>query len=382
LILVLSALRTLRELDEQREVYLRSRTASIAARLETIPPQTDMARELEAMKDDEAGLVEVAILERDSPESAGLEDLWEGRALFRTTTAPAGGVEVMRSWVPFHMRDGLRVARIDVARDSADFLLVHGRHNVMVATLGGLVLVGLALVAFWTLRRAAALEQKQLEMEHLARIGQMSAVLAHEIRNPLGTIKGFAQLIAEKLQGGDRALVEPVIAESTRLEQLVNDLLLYGRPPKPEIRQTDSAAIRDLLEAHAGRFVEGKGVRLSFDVPGVTFETDPNLLQQVLLNLMRNAVEAAEGTPGAEVRISLEAAESGSISWQVADNGPGLPAELRGRLYEPFATTKSSGSGLGLAISKKLAEALSGRLVVSDGPGGGTVARVVLPAGD
>lgn len=377
LVLVLSARRTLSELEQQREVYLRSRAAAIAAILETLPPGANIEEALEALKDREPGLVEIAVLDRQSPESAGLESLWNGQELFRTTRAESDGIDVMRSWVPFHMAGGLRIARIDVASASADFLLVHGRHNVIVATAGGLVLVCLSLLTFWTIRRASRLEQKQLEMEHLARIGQMAAVLAHEIRNPLGTIKGFAQLLAERLGGDDRALVEPLISESSRLEALVHGLLLYGRPPQPEPRSTDSAAIRDILELHAARLAEGRNVRVVFDVPSVTFRTDPNLLQQVLLNLVRNAVEAVEGRPGAEVAVRLETA-GGRLAWVVSDNGPGLPGEIRERLFEPFATTRSSGTGLGLAISRRLTEALSGSLSLSSG-GGGTEARVTLP---
>lgn len=379
LVLVLSARRTLGELETQREVYLRSRVASIAALLETTPPDANLEETLDSLRDREPGLVEIAVLERDSPESAGLESLWNGQELFRTARARVDGIEVMRSWVPFHMSGGLRVARIDVALSSADFLLVHGRHNVIVATVGGLVLVFLSLIAFWTMRRAAVLEQKQLEMEHLARIGQMAAVLAHEIRNPLGTIKGFAQLLGERLENGDRALVEPLLSETSRLEALVHDLLLYGRPPQPELRTADSAAIREILELHAAQLASGRNVRVVFDVPPVTFRTDPNLLQQVLLNLVRNAVEAVEGRPGAEVAVRLETGGS-KLAWVVADNGPGLPDEIKDRLFEPFATTKSSGTGLGLAISKRLTEALSGSLSFNSGSGGAE-ARVILPAG-
>ncbi|GIU78842.1 MAG: sensor histidine kinase [Bryobacteraceae bacterium] len=379
LVLVLSARRTLRELETQREVYLRSRAAAIAAMLETMPPGAGIEAFVEDLKDREPGLVEIVVIDRESPDSAELADLWNGRELFRTARIQAGGMDVMRSWVPFHMAGGLRIARIDVAGSAADFLLVHGRHNVLIATVGGLVLVCLSLLTFWIMRRAAGLEQKQLEMEHLARIGQMAAVLAHEIRNPLGTIKGFAQLLAERLEGADRALAEPMISECARLEGLVHGLLLYGRPPQPELRATSSGAIREILEMHAAQLTRGGGVRIVFDVPPVTFRTDPNLLQQVLLNLVRNAVEAVEGRPGAEVSVRLETGRR-SLAWVVSDNGPGLPREIRDRLFEPFATTKSSGTGLGLAISKRLAEALSGSLAIS-GDSRGTEARVTLPAG-
>jgi two-component system sensor histidine kinase HydH len=355
--LVYTAVRTIGELERQREVYLRGRVAAVAARLETAP--------VEAVLAGETDVLDIAVIERGTEEGRRLAPIWEGRELFRTER----GEDVFRAYVPFHSEDGLRVARIDIAERAADFLVVHARRNVLAAIVVSLAVAGLALALAWSARRAARLEQRQLELEHLAHIGKMSAALAHEIRNPLGTIKGFAQLLGER--GRDSALVEPILSETTRLEHLVRDLLLYGRPPSPSRRAVAWSDIAGRLRAHAESM--GSAVLFSAESPDVTFVTDPNLLEQALLNLVRNGIEAAES----EVKVRV--ARNGGVSILVEDDGPGFESEARDRMYEPFFTTKASGTGLGLAITRSLVGALGGHLEVGPRPGGGTVARVELP---
>ncbi len=377
--LVYTAVRTLRQLEEQKEVYLRSRVAAVAARLETLPPGAD----LEEVFEDEPGLMDAAFVERDSAEGRRLAPLWEGRELFRTEAAAYGSEPVFRAYVPLHAGGALRLARIDIARRSADFLVVHARRNVIIAIASALIVAGLALLAAWSARRASRAEQRQLELEHLAHIGTMAASLAHEIRNPLGTIKGFAQLIGERTDSAGRGLVEPILSETARLENLVRDLLAYGKPPQPVPRPVEWPAVAETIRAHAE--AAGRPVKFSADGPAVTFRTDPNLLEQALLNLVRNALEAAE----TEVRLTLTQ-DGRANTILVEDDGPGLTEEARRRLFEPFFTTKASGTGLGLAITRKLVESLGGRLEVGpraqplpDGRGSvagkGTAARIELP---
>jgi len=308
-----------------------------------------------------------------------LADLWSGRELFRTEMLTSRGTRVFRAYVPFHSAAGLRIARIDVDAAAADFLMTHARHNVIAASAGGLVLVLLAIYAVWASRRAARLEVRQLEMEHLAHMGKMAAVLAHEIRNPLGTIKGFAQLAGERPDPALRALVDPIVEEARRLENLVNDLLLYGRPPVPEIR---AAAWRETLaplEADARHAIGDRGIRFSAAASELVWDTDPRLLRQALLNLVRNALEAAAEGEGGEVRLEVHAGADGGLELAVIDNGQGIPDAVRDRLAEPFFTTKASGTGLGLAITRKLAESLGGKLTLEGAEPHGTRAVLSFP---
>lgn len=370
--LVYSAVRTYRALEEQKAVYLRSRIAGLAARLETLPAGLSAAQVLESVAE-EPGLLDLAVLEaRVGAGPDPLADLWEGRELFRTESLEMSGEPVFRAYVPFHSETGLRVARIDMAERSADFLVEHARHHLWYVGLGGLVIVALSLFTAWSVRRA-------MDAEHLAHIGKMSAVLAHEIRNPLGTIKGFAQLLEERVPKGEMELVAPILSETTRLEGLVNDLLLYGRPAQPSWQTIDSGSLAEGLRGYAQQAAAGSEVRFEEQIPVVTFETDPNLLKQALLNLIRNAIEAVREQPGGTVRLELRPDESW-ILWCVTDNGPGLSEEARRRLFEPFYTSKSFGTGLGLSITRKLAEVLGGEFMIGNRPEGGVLAEIRLRA--
>jgi two-component system sensor histidine kinase HydH len=380
-VLLVSSLRTFNELKIQKTVYLRNRVAAVAGRLETLPETTSGDALYGVLSEDEPSLISVELLSREQTASSGpsLEPLWDGRELFRTETLETGGFEIFRAWVPFHSSAGLRLARIDLDAGAADFLITHSRHNVIVSSLGGLVLVALSLYAIWATRRAARMEVRQLELEHLAQLGEMSAVLAHESRNPLGTIKGFAQLIGEQEGAGTRGLIDPILSETQRLESLVSDLLLYGRPPSPAIRWTRWEEVLSPLKAHAERLAQKSGVHFLADEPAVQWRTDPQLLLQALLNLLRNAFEAAGGRDGAEVRLEVHLPPSGGLAVAVVDNGPGIPPEVKAKLFKPFFTTKTFGTGLGLSITRALARSLGGELTLGDAPPQGTTAELRFP---
>jgi two-component system sensor histidine kinase HydH len=266
------------------------------------------------------------------------------------------------------------IAQIDLDSGAAEFLLSHARHHVLVAFISALALVTLSIYAVWVDRKNHLLEQQQLRLRHLAHLGEMSAGLAHEIRNPLGTIKGFAQLLAEPAHA-KRDLIDPIISETLRLEALVNDLLHFGRPPQPVIRQVEWQAIEDWLCVHSG----ARPGRIIRSGEQLTLRTDPNLLEQALLNLLRNALEATENS----VEMRLKREENGKkLLVSILDDGPGLPRETRKHLFEPFYTTKALGTGLGLSISKKLVQSLGGEIELRDRQPNGTEAVVLLPAGD
>ncbi len=376
-VLIVHALFTSRELGEMKGVYLRSRAAAVAGRLETLPVDITEDARLDTLSQEEPAIVGVRIFERQdtAPENASLAPLWAGQVLFRTTDASLNGERVFRAYVPFHSAAGLRIARIDLAASGADFLLTHARHNLTLAIFVAVVLWTLALYVLWASRRMAALERKQLELANLAQIGRLSAVLAHEIRNPLGTIKGFVQLAAERVDAGARGLLEPVVQEIVRLERLVNDLLTFGRPRQPVSQTIRWQPLAQEAVAAAGP--AGGRVAVVRGAGDWSLQTDPDLLKQVLVNLIRNAAEAAAGLDGAEVGVTAAVRREG-FAISIADNGPGLPPEVKTKLFEPFVTTKASGTGLGLSIAKRLAEALGGTLELRDNDPRGTVAELVF----
>jgi two-component system, NtrC family, sensor histidine kinase HydH len=368
-VLLVQSARTFQALEQDRAVYLRSRLGALAERLEAAPD----------ILPDEPGLLGFALLDRSSDPSP-LDAVWEGQELFRTENVTVQGEAAVRAWIPVHAGEGqLRLARLDLASSAADFLAAEARSNLKIAAWAALALLGLAGYTVFTLRRTARLQAAHAKLEHFAQLGRLSAVLAHEIRNPLGTIKGFAQLLDEKAPPDDRALLAPILSETTRLEALVNDLLLYGRPPHVQPRAIRWAEVEAGLRQHMDRLLAGSAVHFQAQSPDLELHTDAALLQQALLNLLRNAAEALDGS--GEVRLQAET-DGGDVRITVADDGPGLTAEARGSLFQPFFTTKVSGTGLGLAITRKLILSLGGTLSLDSPARGGTLATIVLPRRD
>jgi two-component system sensor histidine kinase HydH len=379
-VLLVSSVRTFEEIDTQRAIYLRHRVSLLAAQLEYLPAPASADAAWEALGDGEPYLTGLEIIARGSAADAPeLAPLWLGHELFRTELLDATRPAVYRAYIPFHSGGEPRIARIDLNPAAADFLTVHARHNVILSSIGGVVMIALAVVAMWAIRRASESRLRQMEMEHLAHIGKMSAVLAHEIRNPLGTIKGFVQLAGEAADARTRGLLSPALAETERLETLVNGLLAYGGTPRPNPRTVPWNLIATRIAAQAMHTIGSRPITLCVREEGPAIDTDPDVLGQALLNLLRNAVEAIGAeTPGEiEIRAVHQALR---VVITVADNGPGIAPEARARLFEPFFTTKAFGSGLGLATTRKLIAALGGEFELRDRARGGTEAVIQLPA--
>lgn len=249
------------------------------------------------------------------------------------------------------------------------------RQSLFVALAAVIALV-FATVVLWRLTRRA--EQLLIGAERdrrLVTLGEMSAVLAHEIRNPLAALKGHAQLLQERLPGGspEHEKAERVVREARRLEELTEDLLRFVRAPQVEPAPCDPAA----LLADAARSVDATRVRLHTARAPRVWRLDAARVQQVLVNLLRNAVEASPSDAPAEA--SVEGGEGGLV-FTVRDHGPGLPAGDPSRLFEPFYTTRVHGTGLGLAVARRIVELHGGAITARTHPDGGGEFRVVLPA--
>ncbi len=361
-VLLFTSLRTLEELDLQKEVYLRERAAEIAGALETHAAEPDPALPL---LEAEPNLRDLVIIDRDSAlgREPLLQPIWQGQQLYHTAMIESGGKRIYRAYVPFHGPQGLRIAQIDLDGNAADFLLVHAQHNVFVSVLGGMVLIGLSLYAVWLARRSSALERRQAVLEHLARVGRLAATLAHEIHNPLGTIKGFTQLAVERADSQTAELLDPVLRETRRLERLVSDLLTYGRPPEPTKRVVFWPEMADEIEQHVRTLAGECQIRILIERNPVSFTTDPDFLRQILLNALRNALDAVKEQSAPEIGIGVLVSK-GKLAITLCDNGPGIAPELMGKVFEPFFSTKAFGTGLGLAISEQLAQLLDGNLEV------------------
>jgi two-component system sensor histidine kinase HydH len=257
--------------------------------------------------------------------------------------------------------------------------LVGEIHRSAQATLvaGALGAAGLLLLGFLALRLIRRNEEslQRLEKERrLASLGTMSAVVAHELRNPLAALKGHAQLLVEALepQPRERAHAQRVVDGAWRLERLSTSLLELARTGELARRRSSPAAI----VAAAVEALDGSRIRIDASRAPEAWSLDPDRFQHVVANLVDNALQAA---PGQAVDL-LVAAEGGRLVVEVRDRGPGIPGDDRDRIFEPFVTTRAKGVGLGLAVARQVVALHGGTLTVSDAPGGGALFRVEVPA--
>lgn len=221
-----------------------------------------------------------------------------------------------------------------------------------------------------------SLRERVAQSEALAQLGQMASVVAHEIRNPLGSIV----LAARQLGGGelpedDRRLVLKILRdESQRLSETLTNFLTYARPRDLKAARSDLNA----LAADVVRIMDAGGARFEtrLDPELAPFRFDPEQVRQVVWNIALNAVQAADGR--GTVRLST-GRRGGMAFLTVADQGPGIDPAALEDLFQPFKTTKSHGTGLGLAIADRIVRAHGGRIEAENPPGGGAAFTVFLP---
>ncbi len=265
---------------------------------------------------------------------------------------------------------------IEVEPVEADALRDAATRTVLIGGLAALGLLGVAVVLLRRELHRQADESARERERRLASLGEMSAVLAHEIKNPLASLKGNAQLLAAMLPAGDdaptlkaRAKAQRVVDEALRLEQLTVDLLAFVRTGALARTPVDPGA---LVREVAASVAEG----ITVDTTGAPplWSLDGARVRQVLVNLLDNAVAAG---PPAQARVR---AEGGQLVLEVSDHGPGVPAGDRDKIFEPFHTGKTHGTGLGLPVARRIVEQHGGALTVLDAPGGGALFRVAIPA--
>jgi len=243
-------------------------------------------------------------------------------------------------------------------------------------------------------RNEEALRRHRNELTHVLRVttvNEMATGLAHEINQPLGAIASYAQGCSRRLRAGTIQpaelldAVDSISAEALRAATIIRRLRSLIRKDVQrfvpfDVREVIIDAVR-LSEADARQ--AGVTIRLAFGPDIVPVAGDAIQIDQVVLNLIRNGVDAVADMPAERraVVVGLSPGDNGSVEISVADSGPGLPAEVADRLFEPFVSTKPGGLGMGLSISRTIVEAHHGRIWTSPNPTGGTRFHVSLPAG-
>lgn len=285
------------------------------------------------------------------------------------------------------LKAGGRAARfvVEIEPLQANHLREAATLTLGVGALAAAALLGVAFVLIRREARRQADARARERERRLASLGEMSAVLAHEIKNPLASLKGNAQLLARMLPGGDkpRAKADRVVDEAIRLEQLTNDLLQFVRTGVITRTPVDPAAlVREAAAGVAGKTEAATGAPAGDVAPAITVDTshaplrwslDGPRIREVVVNLLDNALAA-----GPPVTVAVRR-ERGHLIIEVADRGPGVSEDDRDRIFEPFFTGKTQGTGLGLAIVRRVVELHHGTVAVYSHPGGGALFRAEIP---
>lgn len=236
------------------------------------------------------------------------------------------------------------------------------------------------------------LQETSRQMDRMASLGVLAMGMAHEIKNPLVSIGGSAQLLRKELSSPDqRKYLEIVISEANRINRMVDRMLDFTRPRKLSVQETNIHKILEDILVLEKKSLEKKKGRFAqiYDPSLPSIDADEDQLKQVFINLIQNAVEV---TPeGGEIRlvtrintdhpVKVEQKQNTrlSIVVEIADSGPGIPEENLAKLFTPFFTTKPKGNGLGLALSLKIVEDHQGKIKVISGKNSGTTMQVFLP---
>jgi two-component system sensor kinase FixL len=222
------------------------------------------------------------------------------------------------------------------------------------------------------------MENRLREQTALARLGEMAAVVAHEVKNPLAAIRAAVQTLGRQLppQPPGRDVVQQVVSRIDALSDLMQELLLFARPPQPRSAPVQVEALlsstADFLRSDPG--FANVTITIAGDAPLVV--ADSELLKIVFLNVMVNSAQAMDGR--GRIAVEIQAPEQ-ACEIAISDSGPGVPEELREKLFMPFFTTKRKGTGLGLATAKRLVEAHGGSIALTSAPSGGARVTVRLP---
>lgn len=318
---------------------------------------------------------------------------------WRRLTSPEPALEIYRQFRPLdapsghHMRMMMRRNVVDapqvifVAFDARelDAEQARGLRNMIVMLCAaGVVMVATVLAQFWFSRYQRSrklLQEATHRKEKLMALGHLAAGVAHEIRNPLSSIKGLAKYFAERTPPGGEAyeLAQVMAKEADRLNRVVSELLELVRPAHLKWQPVDLNEVIGHSLQLVSQDASGRDITLQFTAqPSLCrIQADPDRLNQVLLNLYLNAIQAI----GREGIITVAVAECGDgrIKLSVADSGKGMTAEQLQAIFTPYFTTKADGTGLGLAVVQNIVEQHGGTIHVESSPGRGAVFTLYLP---
>jgi two-component system sensor histidine kinase HydH len=316
---------------------------------------------------------------RGTPPAPPLQRI-PGTPLFRAVGWLEPPADPRRAPTPADRRGPLAPDRATLVVDFEPRLAARLASRSLAALVAQIVTTGVLLgaaVVFWRHSRRAEAAEAQAERDrHLRTLGEMSAVLGHELRNPLAALKGHAQLLLERLpvDHPGRGGAATIVGEAVRLEALANQVLEFVKTGALVLRDEDPRGL-------AAEAVESAGVGevdLSTDTAPPAWPLDRDRMVPVLVNLLKNARDASPDGAPVDLRVSLD---KDRLVLEVSDRGDGLSPGAAARAFEPFFTTRIHGTGLGLALAKRIVEGHGGTIHAENHEGGGAVFRIALPRG-
>lgn len=237
-----------------------------------------------------------------------------------------------------------------------------------------------AILIIRDLTEIKELEKSLIRHEKLAAIGSLSAGVAHEIRNPLSSIKGLATYFRDLFpEGSDsRDTANVIIKEVDRINRVIRDLLEFSRSSELSKSETDLSSLIEHIMRLMAMDALARGIEISSDIsPDLKVSLDIDRISQVLINLLRNGVESME--KNGRLTIKASASEKNDLYLEIADTGKGIPQNDIARIFDPYFTTKKDGTGLGLAVAQKIIEAHGGNIKVRSALGSGTTFSIEIP---
>ena len=326
-----------------------------------------------------------------------------GEERWRRLEKPEPALEIYRQFRPLngggahHMRMMMRRESADLRAQVPQVIFIafdareldadnaRGLRNMIVMLCAaGVVMVATVLAQFWFRRYQRSRKQLQEAMarkEKLVAIGHLAAGVAHEIRNPLSSIKGLAKYFAERTppDGEAHQLAQVMAKEADRLNRVVSELLELVRPAHLKYQSVDLNEVITHSLQLIGQDAQSRAIELNFNAqPSLRrIEADPDRLKQVLLNLYLNAMQAI-GHHGT-IRVEVGECDGQRVKIVVTDSGKGMTAEQRQAIFTPYFTTKADGTGLGLAVVQNIVEQHGGTIHADSTPGKGAVFTLYLP---
>jgi two-component system, LuxR family, sensor kinase FixL len=233
-------------------------------------------------------------------------------------------------------------------------------------------------------RRVRELQTELAHVQRLTELGQAVSALVHEVNQPLTAIGNYINASLRLLASGKQEQLQGALKQigdqTDRARQIVQRIREFVRKDEAPMRPEHLPQVIDEIVNLTEASVRQEGLRITtyVDPSALAAEIDKVQVHQVMFNLMRNAIEAMQGQPRRELALATKPAEAGMLEISIADRGPGLPDEVRRKLFQPFVTTKPAGMGIGLSVCHAIVETHGGRLWAEDNPGGGTVFRFTV----